>query len=200
MNAPEEYPEDANAKTDVLSGEYEKRHGSFTGEKILDIGAHVGYFAERAIALGAESVIAIEPHPRNFELLTARVRALSVAPINVAAINRYGLGTLHHCDLNTGASSLFKHDGCSEKASIVRTINIGHFVKTIGFRPDFIKIDTEGAEALILSSLFEHSIKCDMAVECHDKSLYQQCKYLSESYELRFFPEFEHVGVCHILK
>ncbi|MDD7941978.1 FkbM family methyltransferase [Actinomycetospora lutea] len=42
---------------------------NFRGRVVLDLGAHKGFYAARALASGARHVVSIEPELRNFELL-----------------------------------------------------------------------------------------------------------------------------------
>ena len=65
--------ENANARTDVYSLEYERHHKIQATDRVLDPGAHVGYFTQ-LIAPRCRFVVALEPHPENFTSLKERCR------------------------------------------------------------------------------------------------------------------------------
>ena len=142
-----------NAKHDAESGEYERHFLITTGCLVLDLGAHAGHFSELVCDHGG-FVIAFEPHPTNFRWLNERLKGRNAIAINKAAWNRTGRAKLHECPTNTGANSLFKHDQCSDVEHDFGCLDIGQFLSAAKIKPDFIKIDTEGAEFHILESLF----------------------------------------------
>jgi len=188
--------ENANARTDVYSLEYERHHKIQATDRVLDLGAHVGYFTQ-LIAPRCRFVVALEPHPENFASLKERCRFTANALlVNAAAFHASGKGRLYECPANDGAHSLFKHGGCSEVFHQVPTVDIGPWLCALGFIPDFIKIDTEGAEGAIIESLLHVGIVADMAVECHDLMLYWRCRNAAEAAGMKWLPQVEHVGVC----
>ena len=192
--------ENANARHDVYSLEYERHHQIAPGDCVLDLGAHVGYFTE-LIAPRCRFVVALEPHPENFASLVWRCGRLSNALlVNKAAHNQTGAAKLHECPENNGAHSLFKHGGCSDAWHDVPTVDIGPWLCAVGFIPDFIKIDTEGAEGAIVESLIKCNIRADMAIECHDLMLYWRCRNAATAAGLKWLPEIEHVGICYAIK
>jgi FkbM family methyltransferase len=192
--------ENANARTDVYSLEYERHHLITCADRVLDLGAHIGYFTE-FLAPRCRFVLAFEPHPENFASLAERCRyAANTALVNAAAFHVSGHARLHECPANNGAHSLFKHGGCSEVFHEVPTVDIGPWLVAVGYAPDFIKIDTEGAEGAIIESLLGVGIVADMAVECHDLLLYWRCRNAAERAGLKWLPEIEHVGLCWAIK
>ena len=192
--------ENANARTDVYSLEYERHYAIDSTDRVLDLGAHVGYFTE-LVAPRCRFVAAFEPHPENFACLRERCRYTpNVLLVNAAAFNASGKGRLHECPANNGAHSLFKHGGCSEVFHAVPTLDIGAWLLGLGFMPDFIKIDTESAEGAIIESLVHAGIAVDMAVECHDLMLYWRCRNALKGTGLKWLPEIEHVGLCYAIK
>lgn len=66
------------------------------GDTFVDVGAHVGYYTVLASGLVGESgrVVAVEPSPRNFGLLTANLaldnRRRNVRAVNMAAASQRG--------------------------------------------------------------------------------------------------------------
>jgi FkbM family methyltransferase len=119
------------------------------GDTLLDIGANIGYvsacFLQR---IAGSNVVAVEPNPAIFELLTfnlsqfgARQRA-----VNSAVTDRDGEGYLLTYADNLGASRL-ADEGAQVKLCTAETLlnDIPHI--------DLIKIDVEGHEEIVIRSL-----------------------------------------------
>jgi len=185
-----------HAKTDSESGEYERHFKIYEGCLVVDLGAHAGHFSEWACNKGA-FVIAFEPHPVNFKWLNERLKGNSAIAINKAAWNETTTKTLYECPANTGAHSFFKHHLHSDVEYEVGCLDIGRFLRAWRVQPDFIKVDTEGAEWHILRSLFLHGRKASMAIECHDADLYDKCRIVAEAHGMEWLPKENHVGVCY---
>ena len=196
MNGMETEQININAKHDSESGEYERHFQIKPGHLVLDLGAHAGHFSEWVCNKGA-MVIAFEPHPTNFKWLNERLKGKNAIAINKAAWNATGIRTLFECPANTGANSLFKHSLCSDVEYAVGCIDIGEFLKAAHIVPDFIKVDTESSEYNILESLIRAGINTNMAIECHDRWLYDRCRSLAESWGMKWMPKDTHVGVCY---
>lgn len=178
------YPGDQNALDDVRSGLYGRHFEFKAGMLVLDIGAHVGFFAEwvRQFIGDSGKIVCIEPHPRNFHELKKRIVGLgNCALIQAAAttgerlfvplwneVNNSGGHSLHHC---AGHDYLYSLD--------VTSLNVGKYCENYGLKPDFIKIDTEGEELVILKTLFASDIRPKgYAVECHSDELMRECSAL----------------------
>ena len=186
-----------HAKTDSESGEYERHFKIYEGCLVVDLGAHAGHFSEWACNKGA-FVIAFEPHPVNFKWLNERLKGKNAIAVNKAAWHQNRIAKLHECPANSGAHSLFKHHLHSDVEYEVGCLDIGRFLSTAMFcMPAFIKVDTEGSEFAILTSLFRFGVKTNMAIECHDATLYDNCRALAEENDMVWLPKENHVGVCY---
>ena len=123
--------------------------GVRAGDIVLDVGAHVGTFADRALRRGARKVVAFEPDPLNRECLT-RNFAVEIAEQRLVVVaqgawSSKGQLTLHQGTHNSGMSSVVHDDGGSTFQIDVTTID--DVVQSLGLpRVDFIKMDIEGAE------------------------------------------------------
>ena len=114
------------------------------GDWVLDIGANVGHYTHRLSDLvGAKGrVIAIEPMPLTFELLSAnaaRFRHKNVTLINVAASS--GVGVVHMSLPNGNAYRASITNQGDQAAFALPIDNIG-----IEYPVSLIKIDVEGHE------------------------------------------------------
>ena len=118
------------------------------GDIVFDCGAHVGVFTSKALELGAEKVVAIDPDPtqveclrRNFreEIDSGRVVVVPKGVWSSPGTMMLSLGTR-----NSGASSLLDNKG--EQVEVAVT-TIDRLVAALDLpRVDYIKLDIEGAE------------------------------------------------------
>jgi len=113
----------------------------------LDIGAHVGLYALR-LARRFEAVYAFEPDIHNFDCLVTNV---------------VRLGNIHCCQAALGASSVevrmvgkpsvskrVEHFTTEQEAKVCLTAVQMRPLDWFGLEPDFVKIDVEGYERLVL--------------------------------------------------
>lgn len=187
-----------HAKADVDSGVYERRYQIKPGDCVVDIGAHVGHFTQLALDnVGKKGfVIAFEPHPENQKELN-RFNCDRLNIIKAAAWSWDGNIVLHHCEANSGAHSIVHNTG--GPMVVCACWDIGNFIAP-RWKPDFIKIDAEGAEYHILKSLFEHGMRCPMAVEIHSEELWEKCSRLCAENGMlfSFAPGTNRVGVNYL--
>ena len=148
------------------------------GMTILDVGAHVGYYARLFSTLTGDSgqVVAFEPHPRTHAVLLQNVGELSnVTTHQVAVAEREGTaelydylmmsasGSLHYdqalADLQRAQMGEFdvapRYDTQFEMQKFtVKTLPIDKCLMEMGIRQvDFVKMDIEGAEMGALRSM-----------------------------------------------
>lgn len=151
------------------------------GSVVLDIGAHVGYsavlFAEWVGASG--HVYCFEPLPPHAEQIAENMRLNDyqkrVSIIRKAASGEIGTASFHYSmNQNTGIGSLRVGRGHNHILQ-VETVALDAWRAANGIRQvDFLKLDVEGAEALVLEgmaeglSLHEYSI---LLVELHASEL-----------------------------
>lgn len=139
---------------------YALDHLLYEGNTVIDIGAHEGLFSLFcAQKVGAEGkVYAFEPSPRERDRLQRNVELNELKQIEIsdrAVTQKSGQGTLKIAEsTHSGQNTLgdFVHEGVSEDSTAtVETISLDNFVEAQSLsKVDFIKIDAEGSEALIL--------------------------------------------------
>ena len=168
----------------IGSGNIEYALGSYEYEKRMlfektvskssvayDIGAHVGFYTLLASELvgGGGKVIAFEPNPRNLKYLKKHLEINhcdNVMVIEAAVSDKSGIS---HFNEGGGSSmGTLSEDGYLT----VNTINIDELVGNGKIpAPDYIKIDVEGAELLVLkgakSTLINYSPKMFLATHSH---------------------------------
>jgi FkbM family methyltransferase len=150
MNWPLDYGLNQDHCESVLRGEYEV---PFEGAPvILDIGANVGAFARWAKNRWPDSKIhSYEPHPANHALLCRTVTDFELRDVfvyNLAVSNSTGPGQIHMNGFNCGEWSLAKIATTTGQPVDVNCIDAAELPDA-----DVIKVDTEGAEPMILSRL-----------------------------------------------
>lgn len=137
------------------------------GMVVVDIGANIGYFTLIAAKLVGKSgiVYAFEPEPTTYELLCRNIELnnyTNIVSIQKAVSNKQGKIGFWVDKAGIAISSIAKDnvlafsrapvDGLSEEPiSIeIETITLDEFFKNLSNKIDFIKIDTQGAEGLII--------------------------------------------------
>jgi FkbM family methyltransferase len=133
------------------------------GMTVLDVGANSGYYSLLAARLVTPDgcVHAFEPVPalrakfqRNLE--QNGLQNVFVHPLVVAADPGEMDVYVSACANNDGLASVMAGAGRSEHALRVQSVSIDHFLEKFGGRePDFVKIDVEGAEDLVLKGARE---------------------------------------------
>jgi FkbM family methyltransferase len=127
------------------------------GMIVLDIGGHIGFYTLLMSRLVGETgkVYSFEPFPRNLQLLQENIELNKIQNVQVipsAVSDMTGMVSLlidgDH-DL-PGRSSLVYRSGKSESSMEVETTSIDDVMANIEHSIDFMKIDVEGAEDLVL--------------------------------------------------
>jgi FkbM family methyltransferase len=128
------------------------------GMTVVDIGANVGYYTCLAARLvGTKGKIyAFEPEPNNYEMLLKNItlnQYQNVIPIQKAVSNKTGKTKLFIDKNNFGAPSLSEGNITSRGGFVeVETLTLDTFFQGPNMnRPDFIKIDAQGGEGLIIA-------------------------------------------------
>ncbi len=128
------------------------------GDWVVDVGANVGHYTKRLSDLvGTRGrVIALEPVPTTFALLSANAQLFShsnVTLINAAASNKLDVVGMSIPSSPNGLSNYYQAslDPVAESPFSVLTISIDSLLsdKTVAL----IKIDVEGHEALALAGM-----------------------------------------------
>lgn len=130
------------------------------GDTVIDIGAHIGYYSLLMAGLVGQrgNVIAIEAHPKNFELLQKNIELNGYE--NITAINKAASDTKKEISLYLDKSgsarhSIIKDNSYCSKPITIEAAKIDDLVTT---PIDFVKVDIEGAEILALKGM-QNTIK-----------------------------------------
>lgn len=123
------------------------------GSTAIDIGAHIGYFSLLLAKAVTDTgrVIAFEPESQNAALLRTNIKINGYANIEViekAVADTAGSHSLHVSPYNRGAHTMFYSTKYVCSHVQVETVQLD--IILAGQSIDFIKMDVEGAEGLVL--------------------------------------------------
>lgn len=138
---------------------------------VLDLGANIGIFSRFASDKGAKRVYSFEPIQQNFQLLSlnrpdnCEAHRIAVSNEDNVALT---MGYDEHCP---GGSSFVAKVG---EEQTVMTMTVDTMVSNgIIERPDFIKMDIEGAEVMAFKGISDDILKTTrcIAMEMHENVL-----------------------------
>jgi FkbM family methyltransferase len=148
------------------------------GELVVDVGANVGYLTSLATVRAGRSgrVVAFEPHPAVFELLSRNVASWAgeVAPTELhqmALSDRSGKGTIVAGPLfehNMGLAKITEGDADGQLAHEVELARLDEVLDRMQI--GVLKVDVEGHETEVLkgaSGLLEDGLVRDIIFEDH---------------------------------
>ncbi|NNJ82410.1 MAG: FkbM family methyltransferase [Flavobacteriaceae bacterium] len=146
--------------------------------KILDIGGHLGYFTCIAGKLAAKgSVYVFEVDPKCLHLINKNLRAnnLTNVVVNNLAVSDKN-ETIKIQQYESPNPGLVINNNSGDNFIEVKSIRIDDFISQNKIKPDFIKIDVEGAEWNVLNGM-KHFLAQDnnvvLLIEIHTKHLRQ---------------------------
>jgi FkbM family methyltransferase len=142
------------------------------GDTVVDVGANVGYYTLLGSRLVGEEgrVYAFEPDPESFALLERNLRLNgcdNVVAEQKAVSNEPGHIQLYLAEQNRGDHRIFPASDEERTSVEVEAVTLDDYFADLG-EVDFVKIDTQGAEAVILAGmkqLIGRSERLRMAVE-----------------------------------
>lgn len=145
------------------------------GDTVIDIGTNIGIFSLYTAMEGAKKIYAYEPLPENIPLINQNFQANKFTRpviIEAAVTNKKGEGRLYLGDSDSHGL-LFNHDYKKKfkrfvkvSTTTLREIIHVHKIKKV----DFLKIDCEGSEGMIIMSTPISILKKidKIAIEYHD--------------------------------
>ena len=150
---------------------------------VMDIGANVGEITSRFASSGAE-IYAFEPDPYAFAVLSKRFGWIrNVHCINKGVMDQKEVKRLYFCrpdskdriQASIGSSFNQEKNVSDEDAYIdIECIDINDFLRNLGKPVSLIKMDIEGAEVTVVSSMIESgaidSVN-QLVVETHEEQI-----------------------------
>lgn len=123
---------------------------SLAGQRVVDVGGHIGAFAKACLDRGAASVLSIEPHPVHRELFATNLReyAGKWTLISGAAFGKPNSATTKIVGRGCGVRLLDLAPHHNGNPYEVPEVDINQYLEDV----DLLKIDCEGAEHEILAN------------------------------------------------
>jgi FkbM family methyltransferase len=129
------------------------------GDVAIDVGAHIGYYTLLAARRVGENgrVFAFEPDPNNYSLLVENIKLNNyenVVPVKKAVSNKTGSTELFLASSSSTHSLFLAPASQAAKSIVVDSLSLDDFFSkypsSLTARIRLIKIDTEGAEMVVL--------------------------------------------------
>lgn len=125
-----------------------------SGDIVLDIGAHIGYYTLIAARIVGDAgrVISFEPEPENFSLLKKNVEANGYKNVSVsqkAVSNQTGGGSAFFIPNRGAGVFLYQKHWLTDnpKEMKIETVKVDDYLQSQGIKAvNFIKMDVEGYE------------------------------------------------------
>jgi len=129
------------------------------GFTAIDLGANIGYITLLLSDLVGKKgkVLAIEPEPENFEILKYNLelnKIKNVEPINLA-ISDEDKKICFYIGKSSNLSSIIPSKNSTNKKIDVNCLTLTSLLKNKPY-PNFVKMDTEGAEVEIFRGMYEY--------------------------------------------
>jgi FkbM family methyltransferase len=149
------------------------------GDVVVDVGANIGYYTLLGARLVGESgrVYAFEPDPASFEILARNVRlnGLDNVVLEQKAVSKEaGTLELFLAEHNKGDHRIYAVEGEDRPAIAVEAVALDDYFADRPDGVDFVKVDAQGAEGVILDGmrgLIERSDELVMAFEYSPRAL-----------------------------
>jgi len=144
------------------------------GMTAIDIGGHIGYYTLLlAKCVGKNGrVFSFEPFPANFELLDINIRLnrldyVEAIPLGLFSRAAKLILTVPDSESNSGDASVIHNVGSRQIQ--VEAVTLDSYCGQKGIRPDFLKMDVEGAEYDVLLGAEKTVRACrpKMLIELH---------------------------------
>jgi FkbM family methyltransferase len=132
------------------------------GDVVVDVGGNIGVFARRAWERGASKIVSFEPQRKTFVCFLKNSKP-EMEAYNLAISDKIGI-----CEITSGGSrftgggsivdyGIKEQEFFSERAITMSLDSL--FENGILTKVDFLKIDVEGAEGLVLKGISDTNLK-----------------------------------------
>jgi FkbM family methyltransferase len=210
--------EDEEQKKVYFFGHYHERYEADLVQRLLDmdevfwdIGANVGYFSlVAAMALKNRGrILSFEPGREAFERLQDNISLnpfTNITIYNLAVTDTDGEAVLYLAgDIADSSANLYSPGQDKTRHEVVKTVSLDNFVREQRLlRPDFIKIDVEGAEMAVLKGAQDLMAASPplLLMEMEEKNLRAAGTSKAAIQELLagygYLPAFLHKGRWHL--
>ena len=185
-----------------------------TGDVCYDIGGYRGFFAGVCAIAGANAVHVFEPLPDNIRRIESLIEANPTLPLTLhrvavgAEVGETEFVVMPETSMGKLAGSSFQPEVPSTESVRVSLETLDHLRETGAIHPpNLIKIDVEGAEAMVLRGARRvlSESKPRIFIEIHSRSLAEECNEILRTFgyeinvlETRQRPDFKsEPEICH---
>jgi FkbM family methyltransferase len=177
---------------DDLGCDYE-RYGCYIKEDdvVLDLGGNVGIFAHRAEQRGASQVISFEPVTPTFNCLIKNRGPKTLVYKNaVGGKNGFTTFRIHTDFTHIGGGTSEDQDLMLNQRPIIHServiiIGINDIFENIGTKIDFMKIDIEGGEVDVLTSITDKNLSTLRCLSAEFHKSYEEFDLFQEQFVQR---------------
>lgn len=172
------------------------------GDKVLDLGANIGFTALIYLLFEASEVYAFEPikelYKRIKSLKTSKIKAFNLAISNYEGESEMFLSTTHNQghSLNKLWPQQFKEVFVNHKSQKVKVSTLDRMFPNDFF--DFIKIDVEGAEKEVIEGgedFFKRNTNTIIQIEIYEQQFHETNQLLKKHYKHTYVPLIENNNV-----
>jgi FkbM family methyltransferase len=184
------------------------------GSVCYDIGGYKGYYSGVMALGGASEVLVFEPVPKNAQKIKRLIDLNTALPITLFEkaisdkVESAVFKIMEEETMGKLSSSGFQTDENSITEFIVDCVTIDSLIEKGIKVPDFIKIDVEGAEELVLKGALKMLMeyKPTLMIEIHSREIGERCQEILSSiyanikvFETGLPPQNGELEICHYL-
>jgi len=177
---------------DDLGCDYE-RYGCYIkeGDVVLDLGGNIGIFAHRAEQRGASQVISFEPVTPTFNCLIKNRGPKTLVYKNaVGSKNGFTTFRIHTDFTHIGGGTSEDQDLMLNQRPIIHServiiVGINEIFENIGTKIDFMKIDIEGGEVEVLTSITDKNLLTLRCLSAEFHKSYEEFDIFQEQFVQR---------------
>ena len=171
------------------------------GDVVLDLGANIGIFAHRAEIRGASKVICFEPVTPTFACLLKNKGPKTFVYKNaVGGKNGFTTFNIHTDYTHIGGGTNNKQDLKLDNKNVIFSekvivIGINEIFNGLSEKIDFMKIDIEGGEVDVLTSISDENLS---SLRCLSAEFHKTYEAFDE-FQSNFTGRMYHLGFKHFI-
>jgi FkbM family methyltransferase len=167
-----------------------ERYGCYIreGDVVLDLGANIGIFAHRAEIRGASKVISFEPVTPTFNCLIKNMGPKTLVYKNaVGSENGFTTFRIHTDFIHIGGGTSNSQDLLLNNKPIVHServiiVGINEIFEGMESKIDFMKIDIEGGEVDVLTSITDKNLSILRCLSAEFHKTYEEFDLFQEQF------------------
>jgi FkbM family methyltransferase len=159
-----------------------ERYGCYIkeGDVVVDLGANIGLFSDRAEQRGASQIYSFEPITPTFNcLIKNKGPKTNVYKMAVGSKNEFKKFKIHTDYTHIGGGTSDDTNSVIGSRNIIHeeivyTINVNELFNDLIGKIDFMKVDIEGGEVEVLNSITDQNLKSLRCLACEFHKTYEE--------------------------